>query len=49
VRREVLEIPLADHAKMRWLQSDGEYLRPVTREEGALNSQEYLLSLVQTA
>jgi polyphosphate kinase len=49
VRREVLEIPLADHAKMRWLQSDGAYLRPATREESALNSQEFLLNLAQTA
>ena len=49
VRREVFEIPLADHAKMRWLQSDGEYLRPATRDENALNSQEYLLSSAQTS
>lgn len=47
VRREVLEIPLADHVKMRWLQSDGKYLRSTTHDDGALNSQEYLLSLVQ--
>jgi polyphosphate kinase len=47
VRREALEIPLADHVKMRWLQSDGNYLRPASRNDGALNSQEYLLSLVQ--
>ncbi len=48
VRREVLEIPLTDRAKMRWLQSDGQYLRPLSPEVGALNSQEYLLSLVQS-
>ncbi len=47
VRREVLDVPLADHVKMRWLQSDGTYLRPAPRNDGALNSQEYLLSLVQ--
>ena len=46
VRRETMEVPLADHAKMRWLQADGKYLRPP--DDGALNSQEYLLSLVQT-
>ncbi len=48
VRREVLSVPLADHDKMRWLQPDGTYLRPVAREDGALNSQEYLLSLAQS-
>ncbi|HEX4950343.1 MAG TPA: polyphosphate kinase 1 [Blastocatellia bacterium] len=48
VRREVLDIPLADYAKMRWLQSDGEYVRPTARDARALNSQEYLLSLVQS-
>jgi polyphosphate kinase len=48
VRREVLEVPLADHVKMRWLQAGGNYLRPATREDGALNSQEYLLNLTQS-
>ena len=47
VRREVMEVALADHVKMRWLQSDGKYLRPAKHDEGALNSQEYLLSLAQ--
>ena len=47
VRREVLNVPLADHDKMRWLQSDGNYLRPAAQDNGALNSQEYLLTLVQ--
>jgi polyphosphate kinase len=45
VRREVLDIPLADHVKMRWLQSDGTYVRATRTDDGALNSQEYLLSL----
>lgn len=49
VRREALEVPLADHVKMRWLQKDGSYLRPVSRDDGALNSQEYLLSLMQNS
>ncbi len=47
VRREVLEIPFADHDKMRWLQPDGSYVRPAKRDDHALNSQEYLLSLSQ--
>lgn len=49
VHRETLEIPFADHVKMRWLQSDGTYRRPASRNDGALNSQEYLLSLVQNS
>jgi hypothetical protein len=35
VRREALETGLTDNTKMRWLQSDGSYLRatPLTGEE----------------
>ncbi|MEY4167893.1 MAG: hypothetical protein RIR52_1717, partial [Acidobacteriota bacterium] len=41
--REALELPLLDNVKMRWLQSDGSYVRPRRSEEKAFNVQEYLL------
>ena len=41
--REVMEPALTDTVKMRWLQSDGTYLRPRKTEEKEFNFQEHLL------
>lgn len=41
--REVLEIPLQDNAKMRWLQPDGSYVRQEPGDASPLNVQEFLL------
>ncbi|NBO63268.1 MAG: polyphosphate kinase 1 [Acidobacteria bacterium] len=43
IAREALELPLLDNVKMRWLQSDGSYIRPLRLEQKAFNVQEYLL------
>lgn len=41
--REVMELSLKDTVKMRWLQSDGTYLRPRYAEEKQFDMQDYLL------
>lgn len=40
---EILEPALSDNVKMRWLQTDGTYLRPRSGEDRAFNFQEFLL------
>jgi polyphosphate kinase len=41
--REVLDLPLRDNVKMRWLGADGSYSRPSHPEEPPFNVQQYLL------
>ncbi len=40
---EMLELALTDNVKIRWLQSDGTYLRPRNTEEKPYNLQDHLL------
>ncbi len=41
--REIMELSLKDTVKMRWLQSDGTYVRPRYAEEKQFDMQDYLL------
>jgi polyphosphate kinase len=43
IRAEILETMWADNVKMRWLQSDGAYLRPRLADDKAFNAQAKLL------
>jgi len=44
IRREAFELPFSDNVKMRWLSSDGRYIRADMKNQPALDSQFSLIS-----
>jgi len=44
IRREAFELPLSDNVKMRWLSSDGRYIRAEMKNQPAMDSQFSLIS-----
>src|SRR5258708_1596677 len=44
IRREVLDLQFSDNTKMRWLQPDGRYIKPVSSDEKLVDCQTNMLA-----